>query len=218
MAAIVPGALGIETTTVILVNPSTGALESAVSGVDGDVITPSSIGTQSVLAKLLVFDGALWNRPRSDYDSADARLAVGPALMAVTRVQQWNGAAYDRMRVANVFKTATVTATGSTAVWTPATGKKFRLMGYSMAITGNAIQATAGNLEAVLLDAAAAVGIGSSIFVPAVSLNVLGLVSLNPIALGNGYLSAAANNALNVNLSTALTGGEIRINVWGTEE
>ena len=38
------------------------------------------------------------------------------------------------------------------------------------------------------------------------------------VQLGNGILSAAANNVLNLNIGTQLAAGVIRCNVWGTEE
>ena len=38
------------------------------------------------------------------------------------------------------------------------------------------------------------------------------------IDLGNGYLSTAANNVLQVNLSAALSAGKVRVTAVGTEE
>jgi len=126
---------------------------------------------------------------------------------------------YDRQRVPNIFRTITVAAAGDTALWTPAAGKKFRLMGYQMMVTAEAIAAAAAHLEILLCDAAVALGIGASVFVPLAAIAGGGDVYVGPaVQLGNGPLSALANNVLNVNLSFALTGGEVRVNAWGIEE
>lgn len=192
-------------------------------GQDADGQAASNLGQIATISKLLIWGGAFWSRPLAGTLTSGAGFdnffsASANILRTLSAETVYNGTGWDRKRTPNVFKTAVVTAAGSTAVWTPAAGKKFRLMGYSIEITGNAIQAAAGNFEITLLDAAAAIGIGSSLYVPAVALNVFGSNALNPINIGNGYLSALANNVLNVNLSNALTAGEIRVNVWGTEE
>src|SRR5690348_2833412 len=44
---------------------------------------------------------------------------------------RYNGATWDRLRAPNTFKTVALTAaTTETTIWTPASGKKFRLMGF----------------------------------------------------------------------------------------
>jgi len=163
--------------------------------------------------------GQRWDRAQGFPTNTDSVGAQNYGIQSVTsHGYVFNGVNFDRVRSPKIFKTATITAAGSTAIWVPAVGKSFRLMGYSIEVTGNAIQAAAGNFEIVLLDAATAIGVGSSLYIPSVALNVFGSNALNPINIGNGYLAANINNALNVNLSAALTGGEIRVNVWGTEE
>src|SRR5438105_5547002 len=44
----------------------------------------------------------------------------------------FNGAFWDRLRTPNKFNHALATAAGNTAVWTPAAGKKFRLMRFAV--------------------------------------------------------------------------------------
>src|SRR5262245_12815875 len=45
----------------------------------------------------------------------------------------FNGTTWDRMRVANVFKSVALAAgTTETTIWTPQSGKKFRLMGFCL--------------------------------------------------------------------------------------
>jgi hypothetical protein len=119
----------------------------------------------------------------------------------------------------NVFRSGTFTALGDTALWTPAAGKRWRLMRYRFALTGNAAMGTGGVLSIMLRDATAASPFGAAVYVPAVAANTLGAYTSPWIDLGTtGYLSAAANNVLNVNLSAALTGGQVRVLVAGVEE
>lgn len=122
------------------------------------------------------------------------------------------------LRTPAVFKTTTATASGNTALWTPAAGKKFRLMGYIIQVTAFAASATPA-IEITFQDGAAAIGLGSSLSVPAVGASTGGvLLNTGDVQLGNGKLSAAANNVLNINLNAALTAGLVRVTVWGTEE
>lgn len=141
-------------------------------------------------------------------------------MLVIGYQYMFNGSTWDKVRTASTFKTAKATASGDTAVWTPAAGKRFVLLGYEIMVTANAAQAVAGVLDVVLRDAAAPIGQGLSVFVPgaagaAFAANAsTGWVSL----LGLGYQSAAINQALNVNLSAALTAGTVRVNAVGTEE
>lgn len=120
-----------------------------------------------------------------------------------------------------VFKSASATATGNTAVWTPTTGKKFRLLRFSIELTANAIQTVAGVITVSFQDATTGIGISKDVYVPTVIIgSAIGVgYESGWISLGDlGILSAAANNVLNVNLTTALTGGNVRVNTAGTEE
>lgn len=113
----------------------------------------------------------------------------------------FNGATYDRPRTPNVFKTFNLAASSAEqTIWTPAAGKKFRLMG--LVLTINTLAATV-----TFRDNTA----GTTIFVtagPAASI-------IQPSNLGNGILSATINNVLTIQASavSALVG-----TVWGTEE
>ncbi len=125
----------------------------------------------------------------------------------------------DLMRTPATFKTVQATSSGNTALWTPVAGKKFRLMRWIIEVTDNAALAVAGVLTIKLTDSATGIGQEFDIFVPAASLDTAGLLgSSGWIDLGNGILSAAANNVLNVNLSAALTAGNVRVRCCGTEE
>lgn len=152
---------------------------------------------------------------------ADAVATPNDALDVRVFSEAWNGATFDRLRTPTVFKTVVATALGATVVWTPAAGKRFRLMAYSIEITANAAMAAAGLNELTLLDAAAAIGQGVSAWLPAAAITTLaGNIQLSGglRQLGNGYLSAAINQSLQINLGTALTAGEVRVNAIGTEE
>jgi hypothetical protein len=85
-------------------------------------------------------------------------------------------------------------------------------------VTANAALAVAGVVEILLRDGANPTGIAHSYFVPGAAGTTFGEQGGTWLDLGNGFLSAAANNVLNVNLSVALTGGECRVVACGTEE
>lgn len=125
-----------------------------------------------------------------------------------------------RRRTINRFRSASATASGSTALWTPAAGKKFNLLRYMVIVTGNATQAAAGVLTIKLLDGASDMQQVHDVFVPNVALSTSGEIYMSPwIELGAlGFLSGVANNVLNINLSAALTSGNVRVIACGTEE
>lgn len=124
-----------------------------------------------------------------------------------------------RQRTPNIFKTVATAALGATALWTPAAGKKFRLMRYMVTVTDQATQAAPGTVTITHLDAAADILQTHDVYVPAVALvNSGSLYNSGWIDLGNGILSAAINQVLNVNLSAALTAGTVRCLCCGTEE
>lgn len=130
-----------------------------------------------------------------------------------------DGTTLRALRTPNVFKTATATGSGDTAVWTPATGKKFRLMAYMIQITADAAAALAADFDIILRDGTTGLAFGISVFVPNVAGTTFGnTASTGWITLGNGYLSTTINNVLNVNLSAALTSGKVRVVAIGTEE
>jgi hypothetical protein len=121
-------------------------------------------------------------------------------------------------RTPAVFKTAQATASGTTTLWTPTSGKKFRLMRFMIQITGNATTAGGAVVTVSFLDQASAINIALDAFVPSTAFSA-GEDFISPwVDLGMGFLSAAANNTLFVNLSAALTAGNVRVTCCGTEE
>lgn len=129
---------------------------------------------------------------------APAAAANGPMAMAG---MLFNGATFDRPRTPFVFKTlSAVVITSETTVWTPATGKKFRLMGFMLA------QGVATGAVTFKDNTA-----GTTIFImPAHTVGV-GMV----VHLGNGILSAAANNVLT---ATGVSTETLTGTIFGTEE
>lgn len=123
----------------------------------------------------------------------------------------FNGSTWDRERGSKIFRNVLSTAAGATAVWTPAAGKKFRLMGYSISVSGTLAAVAANAIQ--LLDGATVIARHFA----AVAATVTGDTQIF-VDLGQGILSAAANNALSVNIATAFTAGGCAVNVWGTEE
>ena len=126
------------------------------------------------------------------------------SAMLPNAVMIWNGTTFDAMRTPIVFKklqAVSVTAGTPVAVWTPAAGKKFRMMGFILATT------VAGS---ILMEDATG-GANEFFRVPLLAASV-------PIAsppLGNGYLSTTANNALFIDVTvTGIVSGVI----YGTEE
>lgn len=147
-------------------------------------------------------------------DSEDNSALVVPGLGGiVNRNQGFNGATYDRIRAANTFKTTAATALGESTVWTPAVGKKFRIMGGTISVCGTLAALAVQTIQ--LLD-----GTGGAIiaqFNAAVGATVSGDTQI-PFSFENGFLSAAANNALIVKLGTAMASGSVAVNTFGTEE
>ena len=83
-------------------------------------------------------------------------------------------------------------------------------MGYSVFIPSTTT--TAAGSTITLQDAS------TNIFYLAVLGTTTAVIAYNVVLPGNGYISAAANNVLNINCTAALTAGSISVNVYGTEE
>lgn len=127
---------------------------------------------------------------------------------------------WSKKRTPTVFKTIQATASGNTAVWTPGTGNKFRLLKLFVQLTDNASLASGAVLTISLQDSTTAMPIAFDVFVPTTAVTTtIGDGLEQELDLGDfGIQSAAANNVLNVNLSAALATGNARIIAMGTEE
>ena len=134
-------------------------------------------------------------------DIPAANTAAPNAVLGVAAFQyQFNGTTWRRQRTPNVFKVVSLIAgTAEATIWTPATGKRFRLMGFIL---------TSGTTSTLTFNDGTA---GTLIFQTRGANNA-------PIItppLGDGILSLAANNPLTV---TRGTSGTLEGVVFGTEE
>lgn len=114
----------------------------------------------------------------------------------------WLGDGFVDLRTPAIFKSlSAILITTETTIWTPSSGKKFRLMGY--AITQGVVTGAI-----TLRDNTG----GATILV--IPQNTIGVVQLSPV-MGNGILSAVANNVLTAQGAATET---ITGYVFGTEE
>lgn len=130
---------------------------------------------------------------------ADATANPTTPLVGAAQLN-YNGATFDRVRVANIFKAqSAVSINAEATIWTPVAGKKFRVMGYHLSAS------VAGNIT--IKDNTA----GTTIIIIPSGAGGSGAV----VDFGNGILSAAANNVLTATGPATSTLSGI---VWGTEE
>lgn len=125
---------------------------------------------------------------------ASASLADAFANPSTTKIEAllgvFNGATWDRLRTANVFTTVALNAgTSETTIWTPASGKKFRLLGFLL---------TCGAASTLTFKDNTA---GTTIFVTRGTTDA----PINTGPMGNGILSASADNVLTVTRGTSCT-------------
>ena len=184
------------------------------NNVDGLV---TSVGNLTSIAFGYGFNGATFDRLRSAGNNSDAVATEATGQQTVNaQLFGFNGTTFDRIRVANVYHTVIATAAGSTAVWTPSAGTKFRLMGYTIDVAATA--AATGPLTIKLEDGATVIKNHIVNVIQTQTANISGGDSHMGADLGQGQLSAADDNVLNINLSEACGSGGVAINVWGTEE
>jgi hypothetical protein len=168
----------------------------------------NTTGTGLLGAGLLAFDGTNYQLLKAE-TAANPNLRVGiwngavqaqirtladdlsnsAALSCYSFQSGYNGINWDRVRVANVFKPVSLGAgTAETTIWTPAAGKKFRLMGFVLTTDVASTLTFKDNTG------------GTTIFTSRGGVNTP--VVLTP-ANSNGILSAAANNVLTVTRGTS---------------
>jgi len=166
-------------------------------------------------AGLMGYDAnsATWNRVRTDsnfslrasmYDknangldfpNASDALSISNRYVPTTAFNYvYNGASMDRLRTATTFKPVSVSITAGTpqTVWTPASGKKFRLLGW-------ALSGSAGGTVIFYDNTGSATMIARA---PKAATNGL---NNSPPNMGNGYISLAANNVLQIDSDATST-------------
>lgn len=201
--------------TNIPVTPGTGLTLDAVVGANSALREITCLGDPSTAANYAGVN-ALSALQVDLLSSGGTLLGANKGIpMAVTP----DGATLVVQRTPSIFKTGTLTASGNTAIWTPASGKKFRLMRFMLMMPHDTTTAGGGEIDITFNDSGTALGIGLTVLVNnAGGTNDGNVFDPEWIDLGNGYLSAAANNVLNLNMSLALSGGKLRWTVCGTEE
>lgn len=154
------------------------------------------------MARLQIFGASnLYDRLRGSI-AGDTLSSSFISLFTLAQQMGFNGATWDRVRMATKFINLNAVAVGTEAtIWTPGAGKKFRLMGF--VLTQGVITGT------VLLKDNTA---GSTILI--IPPNTVAVV-MPSVFIGNGILSAAANNVLTATgvATETLTGF-----LFGTEE
>lgn len=206
-----------------------GALGHVFNGTNWDRIRSASnaagtTGTGLLGTGNLAFDGTNFQLVSSLNGNNDANSTGKIGFVALNYPTVFNGANWDRARTPNIFKSVTATASGNTPAWTPTAGKKFRLMRWRVEVPANTTLAARGILNIGFQDSATDLNLTSSVYLGQTAIAAdtspqgVTLLETGWCDLGNGILSAAANNVLNVNLSAAATNGLVRVDVCGTEE
>lgn len=167
----------------------------ALGTIDISQVTPGTTNGVVMAASAAVTDGignygAITQAPGS---VASAPLVIIPLC--------FNGATFDKQRSPSTFKDlASINISSIATVWTPAAGKKFRLMGGTISVSGACSVLFEDNVG------------GATIFrTPA-------LLTITPysFSLGNGILSGVADRVLKATASS----GTVSIigTLYGTEE
>jgi hypothetical protein len=114
------------------------------------------------------------------------------------------------LRAPTLTYSATVTAAGNAAIWTPASGRTFVLLGVLVSV--NNTTTSAAGIVVSLRDGA------TDILTNLCDIGTTTAGITNTVSFGFGISSAAADNVLYVNLNAATTAGRVIITVWGYEK
>ena len=146
-------------------------------------------------------------------DSTDGPPGVWPH-----RPNLWNPATgrVELQRTANLIWGAVTATAGYTVAFIPTAGKRFRLMGFNLRVPSNAAWASS-NQYLQIRDALTAT-IATPYYDLAVTTGPTDPINIKIELPGNGYLSALADNVLQVRLNTSLTTGSFHFIGWGCEE
>jgi hypothetical protein len=146
---------------------------------------------------------------------ADAQLNTAGGFVTPSFMYGYDGVDWDRIRLANTFKTVSATALGATAIWAPAGGNLVRIMGYTISVAGTL--AATGVQTIKILDAAATVFQHVANVIQTQTVSISGSDTQIGADLGQGYVTAIAGNTVNVSLGTAMATGAVTVNMWGIE-
>lgn len=139
----------------------------------------------------------------TSYGNTDGNVATAQTMITSAYNQGFNGSTFDRIRVGKTYKYIeylNLADNTATTVWTPASGKKFRLMAVQISSSAASLLHLRDGAGGTIFHTQRTAGIDSKYF-----------------EFGNGYLSATANNVLEIlNKSTATI--NVWVTAWGTEE
>ena len=189
---------GLPTTASMLYNGTSWDRTRGAAAL-GDSLSSTIAGLPST--GLHAYNGTGFDRVRTANSSGDN---IGGTGILGNAGWAYNGGGFDRVRVGRIYKHIEYLnlpdATGTT-VWTPSTGKKFRLMGISVG------SSAAGRLT--VRD-----GSTGTTYLQRFVFSAAGTLDFN---FGNGLISTTADNVLYVINNSGAT-VNIWVTAWGTEE
>ena len=184
---------------------STTAFAHNGASIEWDVFASGGPGLNGFTAAGIgIEEEALYDPVTGKYfiERAATQDAMPPQNIVAECGVEWNGASFDRMRTPGVWKTVAavaVTAGTPVAIWTPAGGKKFRVMGFALS------SSVAGS---IILKDNTAEWIRTPLLLASTPFQT-------PPNMDNGFQSVLANNALFADVTAS---GTISGFVFGTEE
>lgn len=194
-------------------SPSTAPLQMVAANATIGAAVPTNAFYMGVVDGSGTLRG-LGNASQGDIASGSTLLGIVPYLLDTSQTN-----IYQRRRNVSVFRTVTATSAAGTNIWVPSSGKKFRLMRYSIQATNDVAISGGGDVDVILKDSATSMAASFSFYAPSTAATTVGSGAASGwIDLGNGIVSAAADNPLVVGLSATLTSGKVRVIACGTEE
>lgn len=140
--------------------------------------------------------------------------------MAADALKFSSNSAFEALSYTDVFKTVNgqITTNGTLTIWTPESGKKFRVKAVYVDAVVDVILAasgTAGVYLQVFDDTTAILDVAAFTATAAA-----GTAKSRMIDLRQGYVSAAADNLLKIGFSASITTGKVDLSViaMGTEQ
>lgn len=198
-----------------VITGSGNALAADVSEFNADTRPATNYGLDTA-SHLYVFNPNTsgFDRVRSVGDNFDAYSQVGyGSIPVVPHGAKFNGTSWDRERTQNIFLTFKLTGSGTTSLYSAASGNYWRLMGYTIELTGDAGLGVGADVDLQFFENATALGIAHSVYIPSATSIQEAERLFQPVPLGNGLRGSVSGSTLNFNISAALTAGYVRVNV-----
>lgn len=158
-------------------------------------------------------DAGIWQNIGIQAPMSDNQNTGLERLLTDSSLRVMSSGLLNILRKANVFATGYFNAAGNNVIYTPAAGLKYRLLGYTLELSANASMAAAGENNIGFFDNGNPIGVSHSIWLPAAAGANPGAILVNPLDMGAGYVAAAAETPLQLNIPTALATGHVRVNV-----